>query len=308
MIKPWDIHVDTSSVYWTEPYDGYVMKADKTTGANPVALMSASSSNSRIFFPFYIALDGTSVFLADEGTGYILSCPTTGCGGNPTTVGVLDAGEATAHEIAVDSTYVYWTDTTDSVWRAPKSGAGPVQHLATYSPELEGGVASVPEAIAVDSTFVFFTNDDGTIQKVALAGGTPTLFTAGPVQIAGQIAIANNSVYFTQNNDPGTVESVPTSGGTATVLQGSQHLPAGVVADGNNIYWVNQGTAPSLNDGTVMMCPLTNCSVPTTLATGQLGPVGIAVDENAVYWTDPAVVTTGSGTGEMGAVMMVAKP
>ena len=35
---------------------------------------------------------------------------------------------------------------------------------------------------------------------------------------------------------------------------------------------------------------------------------GIAVDENAVYWTDPAVVTTGSGTGEMGAVMMVAKP
>lgn len=68
--------------------------------------------------------------------------------------------------IAVDDTFVYWTDGTDAVSRVPIAGGEPTQ-IAT-------GQKS-PFGIAVDATYVYWTNigtaendyNDGEVMKVA---------------------------------------------------------------------------------------------------------------------------------------------
>jgi hypothetical protein len=314
-IQAWDVAVDSQYVYWTQPSDGLVMRADKSTGDNKVTLLSGPTTY--VFYPYHIAIDQTNVYVSDIGTGYIVSCAIVGCGNNPTPVASFpDGGTETMNQnqpnrLAIGGGYVYFSDVTSSIWRTPKTGGRPLQKLATYDPILTSGMNmgmnSSPEAVAVDDTSVYWQNDDGTIQKVGLDGGSPQKVGAGPQQSPGELAVANGTVYFDQGVDPGgTIESVPTSGGTPNILQGSQHLPAGIAADPNFIYWVTQGSEQSLNNGTVMMCSVTNCASPTQLASAQLDAIGIAIDDTAVYWANDAFETT--STGESGSVMKVAKP
>jgi hypothetical protein len=293
-ITPFAIAVDSTSVYWTSFLDTNVVKADKNTGANPTILMSYSDPQMRIFLPTGIALDDGGVFVADQATGYVLSCPIGGCGNNPTTVAFQDGGSPLL--VAVDSTSVYWTDGLNDIWKAPRGG-GAVTHVSTYA---MGKNAD----IKVDSQFIYWTVDDGTVQKVALAGGAPTKLVGGQAN-ANWMTLGNNSVYWTTLSDPGVISGSPLMGAMVNILAGGQHSPEGVAVDGTNIYWATFGTPTAFTDGTVMTCPLTNCSSPTTLASSQQGARSVAVDANAVYWT-----TQGSGMqgSETGTVMKVAKP
>jgi hypothetical protein len=60
--------------------------------------------------------------------------------------------------IAIDGSYVYWTD-ADSVARAPRGGGAP----ATLASNLNG-----PKQIAVDALAVYWTSfGDGTVMKLA---------------------------------------------------------------------------------------------------------------------------------------------
>jgi hypothetical protein len=309
-ITPWSIAVDATSVYWTSDVDHDVRKASKIDGTSPITLMDANDPQGRVIFPFDIVLSGTSAYVSDQGSAMVLSCAVGGCGDNPQTVAAFDAGSgnATVLKLAVDSEYVYWTDGAASIWRAPKSGGGPVRLLGTYDPDdpnTPSGM-STPYALVVDTMFVYFTNDDGTVQKVPLAGGSVSKVAAG-MEGSGIIALANGLLYWSQ--DPpttgasGTVNSVPTTGGSLKVIATGQVNPLGLAVDANNIYWVDFGTNVNGGDGTVQMCALANCSAPTTLATNQNTPKAITVDTTAIYWTD-----YGSGTNDDGAVMKLALP
>ena len=305
------ILVDDTSVYWTQPSDGLVMRADKD-GANAVTLISTSAPGGRVFFPRYITADATTIYIADAQSSYVVSCAKTGCGNNPTTVALLaTAAQASPNQIGLLAPYVYFTDDTDSVWRALADGSGGAQRLATYAPPLPdgGGVTSSPQAIATDSAFVYWTNDDGTVQKAPLDGGAPALVTTGSLASVGEVALVNGTLFFTQQvENTGTVETALVTGGKSHIVAASQSFPTGITADATNIYWVDQGPL-TYNDthGTVMTCPLDNCSAPVVLASGQAQPWGIAVDADAVYWTNYAGITM-VGTATTGAVMKVAKP
>jgi hypothetical protein len=300
-IKPSAIAVDDASVYWTDPTNGVLMQADKATGNNQVELFTTSSaSNNRIQAPQYLTIDATNLYVADSTTGYIVSCAIGGCGGNPTTVALLNAGSSYPGPLAVDATYVYAANVgQDTVWRAVKTG-GMAPQMVTST--VDGG--ATPYAVGVDTTSVYFTNFDGTVQKAPLAGGPATLLATGAQAYAGGIWVANGTVYFTNAADPaGTVNSVPAAGGAgSTIIQASQHTPVDVKADANNLYWVDQGSNPGYNDGSVLMCPLTSCTAPTVLASGQLYPVAIAVDATGVYWASEGPNTT------VGGIYKVAKP
>jgi hypothetical protein len=306
--QPTDIAVDDASVYWAEPYsNGTVYKADKN-GNNAIVMFDQTAASGHVTFPFHLTVDSNSIYVADYG-GYVLSCAISGCGGNPNTLGTLNAGNSNPIYLALGGAYVYASDNDGNVWRMPRDGGASPSSVAMYSPVLpdSGGSQSVPFELAVDTTAVYFTNGDGTVQKAPLDGGALQQLGAGPVQTAGGIALGNGVVYFTQNVDPGgTVNSLTTAGGgTLNVIQGGQHQPFSIAADANNLYWVTEGSNPDLHDGTVMMCPLTNCTNPIKLAGAQLDPVGIAVDSTAVYWVNNAF---SAQPNESGGVYRVAKP
>jgi len=308
--QPTDIKVDDASVYWVEPFSaGSVYKADKN-GDNPLVLFDNTAASNVVELPYSLALDSTNLYISDHATGYIYACAVGGCGGNPTNIGTLNAGNNFAPYIAVGGSYIYATDTGGSVWRALTNGTAAFQQLVTYMPALPdagGGGFSNPVGIALDTAWAYFTNYDGTVQKVALDGGANMQLGAGPQMEPGGIWVSNGNVYFTQWADPGgTVASVSTGGGAVNVLQGSQHTPYAVTADGTNLYWVTQGSAPNYNNGTVMMCPITNCTNPITLASGQLTPNAIAVDDQAVYWVNYCFFQPSPTSS--GGVYKVAKP
>lgn len=174
-----------------------------------------------------------------------------------------------------------------------------------------------PRAIAVDSGNVYWldrggNNSYGQVMKAPLAGGSPTMLTAGDV--GGAITVDGVAVYF--DGDDGVLRRVPISGGTweqvadhfcgftvddSQVYVGGQSLlsipkaggagttvldaPAGqqicvAAANGASVYYWLTGPAPS-RTATLMQVAKAG-GVPTMLATGVMGEV--VVDAANIYW------------------------
>jgi hypothetical protein len=104
-----------------------------------------------------VAVDQSSVFFTSSSSpnGGILSCPKTGCGGQPTT---LAAGEHNPLMLALDATTVYWTDFNDgTIASCAKAGCNMMPtKIATMQPN--------PFGIVVDNTNVYWVNT-GTMGK-----------------------------------------------------------------------------------------------------------------------------------------------
>jgi formylglycine-generating enzyme required for sulfatase activity len=256
-------------------------------------------------FTYAIAVDSTSVYWANYGSGGTVTKVATGGG----TVTPLASGQSYPYGIAVDATSVYWTNSysPNTVMKVP-TGGGTLTTLAsgqdvarsiavdatsvywtnsyTVMKVATGGgdlttLASGqnhPWGIAVDATSVYWTSaNDGTVMKVPTGGGDLTTLASGQ-NVPHDIAVDARSVYWTTWND-GTVMKVSTSGGSLTTLASGQNLPWGIAVDATSVYW------PSNGGGTVMKVP-TGGGTATTLTSGQFGPYGIAVDATSVYWTN----------------------
>lgn len=55
--------------------------------------------------PTAVAVDASGIYFASEDGGFIMSCPLTGCSGDPL---ILAQRQAQPHAIAVDDVAVYW--------------------------------------------------------------------------------------------------------------------------------------------------------------------------------------------------------
>jgi hypothetical protein len=78
------------------------------------------------------------------------------------------------------------------------------------------------------------------------------------------------------------VVSLPTPLDIATITGG--HPTAlgvdAIAVDGTNLYWTDY------DDGWVMSCSKSACTLPTLLIGGQANPYGIAIDKTNIYWTN----------------------
>lgn len=191
------------------------------------------------------------------------------------------SNQSSPYGIAVDSTYVYWTNyaTNESV---SKSFTSNFLQMKLASAQ------NFPHGIAIDSTYVYWTESvAGNVKRVPIAGGATTTLATG-LATPFNIVVDATSAYFT--NGDGTVMKVPIGGGSTTTLATGQSNPFGIAIDSTSVYWTNAA------GGTVMKAPLGGGAA-TTLASSQGTPYGIAVDATSVYWAAGSVRKTPVGGG-----------
>jgi hypothetical protein len=99
--------------------------------------------------------------------------------------------------IAVDASYVYWTDGANKFFGGPDFTDGKVARIPIGGGEatlLASGLGG-PGDMTVDATAVYFASVDGTIKKVPLAGGEPVTLVSGQESPRG-VVIDAASVYW----------------------------------------------------------------------------------------------------------------
>jgi sugar lactone lactonase YvrE len=224
------------------------------------------------------------------------------CQGNPCSAGLCQPsniaqatqGGTIIAGIAIDATYVYWTQAPPA--STSTAGTGAFRRRFSGGSAALLGAAIAPRGIVVDSTDAFWADfADGSITATttALIGGSlvhiypPIAPDAGPS--AGPTAVARdpNNVYWVDST-AGTVNQMPVTqgplqGGTVLVLASGRQLPVAIAVDATNVYWVDYGTG---SNGSVNKVPIGTPNAITTLSPSEQQPSAIAVDATNIYWAD----------------------
>ncbi len=213
--------VDATNVYLTVDGGGTdpgVLKA-------PLAGGAATYLAKDIDQPEMLRLDAKNVYWPSPNSVY--GAPLTGGAPVPLAQEML----TTPNRIAIDGTYIYWSESPefggDSVKRTALAGGGEIQTLAMN--------LSPVEDLEIDDTNVYILSD-ADLLKFPLAGGD-----AVPVVVAlgTSFVLDGDQVYATNGT---TVVKVAKSGGNPTVLATGQTRATSITVDATNIYWLDQGS------------------------------------------------------------------
>jgi len=221
----------------------------------------------------------------------------TGADGPSTDGGMTDTGTTDAaglylspQRVAVDSSYVYWTDQgtftqgapdgDGKVMRAPLDGGAP-EAIATNQLAPYGLV--VTEAAVYWTDFAFGGSD---IMMAPLTGGVPgppsTVVADGSGNNMGLfvpmlLAVEQGIVYWTDRSLEAVVAQ-PVAGGAATVIQYGT-MPSDIAADSSYVYWTDLG---------LWAAPLGGGSPFQIAAASSSGP--ITLDSTNVYYGDQGTI------------------
>jgi hypothetical protein len=305
------IKTDGTAVYWYD-YDpaggatGGAIKSVPVTGGTVTTIASGLEGVNDLY------LDATTIYwtefsMANSLAGSIKSAPKSG-GAAPT---VLATGTPTPGfdvffpgGLAVDSTYVYWTEGVGggAIRRVPKAGGAVTDINRGNFP------AGLPAWVALDSTSsptkFFFTNGGNRLLSPPetakyfsmplggeAAGSTPTQLATTSALNAIDFVIDANNLYAADTSAPGSVFSIPLNGGSEAVLQGSLGDPQMVAIDANNIYYQDNSGAISpyglakraKSGGAATYFP--QCTYSDGSATNDFyAPVYVAADQSNVYF------------------------
>ncbi len=247
-----------------------------------------------------LAVEGSSLYFTEKNT--ILTCPTTGCPLEPTTLTTMGVN---LNRLIASQGQLYWTDYSASGQVASCS-------IAACTPNIIATNQLNAWGVGVDVGDVYWTTSTQTVGVYAcpLTGcvGPPALIT-GAVSGAQEILSDGTNVYFTTDSPTDThASSCPVSGcvGAPNVLASHAYVSPGLALDAGSVYLSGfDGNAqPAL-----LRCAKTGCADGSAvLATNQPHILTIAVDDAVVYWTTAFVAFVSPPNQPMGGyVSFVAK-
>ncbi len=186
---PLDIAVDSTSVYWTDAFNGLVRScAVAGCGGSPKTLAHGTNPTSGI------AVDPTNVYWAEPKLGLVLTVP---LGGGA--ISTVASGQDSPAGVDVAGATVYWTTNSSvmsrgvgggpaTVFAKNQTGAGPITHDSTtlyWALYIDGGkvlscplkgcatptvladMQGIPTSVAVDAESVYWTDQlTGTVMRV----------------------------------------------------------------------------------------------------------------------------------------------
>jgi hypothetical protein len=239
-----------------------------------------------------------------------------GTGLNTQFIGGLDH----PHGVAVDSTYVYWTEgdaSTGSIGRANLNGTAPDPNFIPHS----AGVSD-PSGIAVTPSAIYWQNGGSSIGRANIDGTAPNpTFISASNSNCG--LTADSSFLYYLNGGGTQIGRATLDGGSVT--PGFTSIPeafCGLAVDINYLYWGSD------SGNTVGAVPLRGGTpVPDFVHAGTTsgGPSGVAVNPQFIFWgnydtgaigragingggVNPAFIPNAGVTGPADASQLVAAP
>ncbi len=238
LLNPRGVVVDAQNVYWgTATYgnvNGGIWSCPIAGCANgPKQLATAG-------IPYGLAVDGAYVYWVDGDAYTVLRVAKAGGGSSSL---LYDAGSGAINAprfCAVDSAYVYLTDTQTGVYRMPLTGGNPAQ----IAPP-NGTYGYWPLVLDTNSVYYGGAGQILRADKTWTDGGVPIVSTV-PDPDGLALDTATGALYWSDwgsgfAND-GTIGKVPVAGGGSTVLAASLATPEAVAVSGNYVFWLSNGT------------------------------------------------------------------
>ena len=156
----------------------------------------------------------------------------------PTTLG---PAQTLTSCIAVDASFVYWSDTGPAIMKVPVGGGTPTQVVA-------GGDKNA--CVAVDGSGVYYIDADQ-LMKAPLSGGGAAPLASGQHLVKGApIVAAGGYVYWITDvygnvdayNGKNAVVRVSTTSGAAVEIVSAEvvGVPGGLAVDDSNVYYSDQ--------------------------------------------------------------------
>lgn len=229
-----DLAIDSNFVYWTDEEHG---GAEETGSVRrgPIAGGAAStlikSTAEILLTPKTIATDATYIYLNNNKK--IARAKLNGTAVEESWVTVPGGTEvASVKGVAVDSTYVYWTDNRNNqIGRVKLNGTGAEVLVKSITK---------PRDIVVTSTAIYWVANKNVIEKSALDGTGRSILYSRPGTILG-LAANSTKVFWTYYYEGISVVAMINQDGTELVdpFVSGVLEPGGIGANGSYVYWVN---------------------------------------------------------------------
>jgi hypothetical protein len=229
----------------------------------------------------------------------------------------LATGQANPHSLAVDDTWVYWSNFHGhAVLRTLKSGGDAAHPIATF-------LTNDPVGIAIDDDYVYIGCYPGSVWRVTKDGNGLQQLVGGVNLIQG-LAVQGDSVFYSTGEPGSTLYRVPKAGGPSEPLY-QQGWVLGLVSDGEHLYVADAtnrlvlrltttGAVTVIDDadnvanlisyddtflywfvnyGRMLKKRKDNTGTVTELDEIAGGPYGLVADDGYLYWSDPGVLQDG---------------
>jgi hypothetical protein len=211
----------------------------------------------------------------------------------------LITGTGSPDAIAVDGSYIYWSDSiggVSSIGRASLDGSGADP---TWISDLPYPVTQ----IATDGTYIYWVDDHFYIARALLNGtdvNTSFIDTGG--NSVGSLAIASGTLYF---GSAKTIFTVPATGGEAptsflALSDGANPPPfvESLATASGYVYW----TAVTSTFGAEIGASQLGAGQQHDLVSGAFLPGGVATDGRYLYWVE--ALGGVSGPGQIGRAQL----
>ena len=310
LTNPRNLAIDAKKgdVYWTNegPCDQY----DNNCMGNVLRLAANGKEGEATILamnqarPTGIALDETSVYGANGGSGNIMRLPIDGTG----QAAVFVSNQQDVVDLTVDAEAVYWCVFNGGIRTRGKQPNAQDREIVFIGQQPSGiGVDPATHVLYFSVPSVTNNNNpdvkDGTLRYVHPEGGAPTIIADNQNGL-GAPTVLGKTVFWASTGE-GTVSfAAPTGGQGTKILATAQSRPKRVAVDETHVYWTTLGSlgdGGDVGDGAIVRVPRAG-GVPETVAKEQLRASAIAVDAKSIYW-----FTLGTRNKPNGTLMKLAK-